>query len=403
MLVRRYLLPAGDSGTCSDNLARCRSRGGSSAGQSRGLIIPRSRVQAPPAPPLKYLVRVLFGSRATWSPSRVVTSYVTRTATVGHGWVDEATAAVAWRHRRIALGCASGPGVRRHGSDLEEAAVPHRDRASRAEGRQEAERVRTRMLSQVDERRSPRTRATLGQLLDKWLEVHRRRSIDQAGLREQHPQAHPAVARVVVPDPAGRRRPWTPSTPSCAAVASTVTGGLDFSTARARSTAATSTTASPVRRPTRPTAKPVAAPASRTSAGDWPTRRSARSTGSSAVPSTAESIWQWIAVNPAAARQQAAAPPPRPNAAHRAGGRTTGRARLVLRPGLGHAGLDPHDHRCSTRRDMWPPLVPRRPRPRPDHHSPDGLPGRRTPHRRRRTPRPTSSGASCSIPKPPKC
>src|ERR671917_2312535 len=36
---------------------------------------------------------------------------------------------------------------------------------------QEAERVRTRMLNQVDERRSPRTRATLGQLLDKWLEV----------------------------------------------------------------------------------------------------------------------------------------------------------------------------------------------------------------------------------------
>ena len=27
------------------------------------------------------------------------------------------------------------------------------------------------MLSQVDERRSPRTRATLGQLLDKWLEI----------------------------------------------------------------------------------------------------------------------------------------------------------------------------------------------------------------------------------------
>ena len=36
---------------------------------------------------------------------------------------------------------------------------------------QEAERIRTRMLGQVDERRSPRTRATLGQLLDKWLEV----------------------------------------------------------------------------------------------------------------------------------------------------------------------------------------------------------------------------------------
>ena len=36
---------------------------------------------------------------------------------------------------------------------------------------QEAERMRTRMLSQVDERRSPRTRATVGQLLDQWLEV----------------------------------------------------------------------------------------------------------------------------------------------------------------------------------------------------------------------------------------
>lgn len=36
---------------------------------------------------------------------------------------------------------------------------------------QQAERIRTRMLSSVDERRSPRTRATLGQLLDRWLEV----------------------------------------------------------------------------------------------------------------------------------------------------------------------------------------------------------------------------------------
>ena len=35
----------------------------------------------------------------------------------------------------------------------------------------QAERVRTRMQSQVDERRNPRTRATVGQLLDRWLEV----------------------------------------------------------------------------------------------------------------------------------------------------------------------------------------------------------------------------------------
>ena len=36
---------------------------------------------------------------------------------------------------------------------------------------QEAEPIRTRLLSQFDERGSPRTRATLGQLLDKWLKV----------------------------------------------------------------------------------------------------------------------------------------------------------------------------------------------------------------------------------------
>ena len=35
----------------------------------------------------------------------------------------------------------------------------------------EAEKVRTRLLSQIDERRSPRTRATLNQLLDRWLDV----------------------------------------------------------------------------------------------------------------------------------------------------------------------------------------------------------------------------------------
>ena len=35
----------------------------------------------------------------------------------------------------------------------------------------EAERVRSRLQNQVDERRNPRTRANLGQLLDKWLDV----------------------------------------------------------------------------------------------------------------------------------------------------------------------------------------------------------------------------------------
>ena len=35
----------------------------------------------------------------------------------------------------------------------------------------EAEKVRTRLLSQLDERRNPRTKATLNQLLDRYIEV----------------------------------------------------------------------------------------------------------------------------------------------------------------------------------------------------------------------------------------
>ena len=39
------------------------------------------------------------------------------------------------------------------------------------ETRGEAERVRVKLLSQVDERRQPRSKATLGMLIDRWLEV----------------------------------------------------------------------------------------------------------------------------------------------------------------------------------------------------------------------------------------
>lgn len=37
--------------------------------------------------------------------------------------------------------------------------------------RKEAEKARTRLLAQVDEKRTPRTRATVNQMLDKWLDV----------------------------------------------------------------------------------------------------------------------------------------------------------------------------------------------------------------------------------------
>jgi len=44
-------------------------------------------------------------------------------------------------------------------------------RASEQETLREAEKVRTRLVNQVDERRNPRTRTTMNQLLDRWLEV----------------------------------------------------------------------------------------------------------------------------------------------------------------------------------------------------------------------------------------
>lgn len=44
-------------------------------------------------------------------------------------------------------------------------------RATRRETEREAMRVQTRLLNQVDERRSPRTEATVNELLTRWLEV----------------------------------------------------------------------------------------------------------------------------------------------------------------------------------------------------------------------------------------
>jgi len=66
----------------------------------------------------------------------------------------------------------------------------------------EAEKVRTRLLAQVDERRNPRTRATVAQLLDRWLEM-----LDvEASTRQGYPQARqacPAAARQGSGGPAG--------------------------------------------------------------------------------------------------------------------------------------------------------------------------------------------------------
>jgi hypothetical protein len=68
----------------------------------------------------------------------------------------------------------------------------------------EAEKVRTRLLSAVDERRAPRSQATLGMLIDRWLEVadveeHAPRlPVEGRDAHPADPRAHQAVQ--------GRRR-----------------------------------------------------------------------------------------------------------------------------------------------------------------------------------------------------
>jgi hypothetical protein len=75
------------------------------------------------------------------------------------------------------------------------------------ETRRDAQRSRTRLLSQVDENRNPRTRATLNQLLDRYLEVVELEPDDPAGLRREDREARPAHDRLPACRPARRRDP----------------------------------------------------------------------------------------------------------------------------------------------------------------------------------------------------
>ena len=71
--------------------------------------------------------------------------------------------------------------------------------ATRRETEREAERVLTRSLNQVDERRSPKTEATVNFLLDKWLEVldvERTTRIGYVGKIEKH--IRPTIGRIPV-------------------------------------------------------------------------------------------------------------------------------------------------------------------------------------------------------------
>jgi hypothetical protein len=97
-----------------------------------------------------------------------VTSRDEKCAPITAGGVDWAANAPAWRHRRNLpsgppFGCTAGP-IRSRSAD-----APHRSRTGRAEGRDQA-RGAPPATSPLTGSAS-RTRATVGQLLDRWLQV----------------------------------------------------------------------------------------------------------------------------------------------------------------------------------------------------------------------------------------
>jgi integrase len=72
-------------------------------------------------------------------------------------------------------------------------------RGSKRETEREALRVQTKLLNQVDERRSPKTEATVNQLLDRWLEVidvERKTRVGYVGKIEKH--IRPTIGRLQV-------------------------------------------------------------------------------------------------------------------------------------------------------------------------------------------------------------
>ncbi len=92
-----------------------------------------------------------------------------------------------------------GPGHRRRHrpADEQAAAAPrggHR-RVDPAETEKEAEKVQTRLLDQVHERRSPRTEAGVNELLDRWLVVIDIERTTRDRLPREDREAHPADHR----------------------------------------------------------------------------------------------------------------------------------------------------------------------------------------------------------------
>lgn len=92
-------------------------------------------------------------------------------STSQYGCIGEAAGTATWQRHCAPVGGAASAGVRRPGPRYEEpfyltATVPPGPRQA-----QEAEKIKTRFLNQVDEGRNPKTRANVGQLIVKYFEV----------------------------------------------------------------------------------------------------------------------------------------------------------------------------------------------------------------------------------------
>lgn len=123
--------------------------------------------------------------------------------------------------------------------------------ATRRETEKAAEKVQTKLLNQVDERRSPKTEATVNELLDRWLDVidvERKTRVGYVGKIEKH--IRPSIGRLQVGG-SGRTRSRA-CTAAYGAAGTTARARSTCSTARTPNTSATSTAPAASARRSRP-------------------------------------------------------------------------------------------------------------------------------------------------------
>ena len=192
----------------------------------------------------------------------------------------------------------------------------------------EAERARTRLLSQVDERRNPRTRATLDQLLERYLEVvelERSTRRTYEGYLDRH--VRPALGKLR----SGRStaKSWTPSMHSSAGA------GSDATASNASPTIGRRTNTSAI------------TDAGHTSASRSPLNGAQIHWILSGAFERAVR-WKWISVSPTDAAEPPPQPKPKPSPP------TAAEAASILNeawkdPRLGHSRLAYHGHRATPR------------------------------------------------------